>query len=654
VTHNPLVLNIQPCWNADRIAGRVSREWYRIKVEVSGARPSVPDGIFAPCELVCELGARPNPVYVVRSAVGAGKSRLVIAERFPGSAKPGEAKSAELVREAQRISTLANPYVARAREVALRGDDLVVFGDFIDGEKLAALWSPNTLTLEIALRAIIDVLSGLSALHNLRDAQQQPMKLAHGEVSPATIVFGLDGAARVLEAVARRVPGVRAEAASLGYLAPETHRREAYDARADVFSAGVLLWEALAGERLFTETDAGAIVARVRVKAVPVASVPEKAAWARGLADVAARALAALPEDRWPTAAAMAAEIRKLAGPKLAPTSTASAFARNVIADRVKARRERLEPTHSSAPPARPMVSTRSVSSRPLPDPPSPPVVPARTAHPGTPPLAPSPVREPAGREFAPKQEPGRQLEPAERAFAAKQEPIPVARVIIVDGTTPAPPPPVQVVPPPSPPPSVHVASPPPPPPVQVVPPPRSTVPAVEMPVSSSPGTHAAPMMTTPAVTEDSEPGLPRAGGGARGRKAIVLGGVGALGVIVFGLAAWRINQGNTAATRAAVAYTAETQPAARTTPAAPPRPTVVANSAPPPIAPPALIASAVPNPTPPLPAAPAAPSRAGAAAKPKSPQAAAPAPTHPKLVPAPSAARRQPKSKPTFEPDSL
>ncbi|HEV3191661.1 MAG TPA: protein kinase, partial [Polyangiaceae bacterium] len=281
-------------------------------MEVSGARLSVPDGIFAPCELVCEIGARPNPVYVVRSAVGGGKSRLVIAERFPGSGQPGEARSAELLREAQRISTLANPHVARAREVVLRGDDLVVFGDFIDGEKLAALWSPNRLTLEIALRVIVDVLSGLSALHNLCDAKQQPMKLVHGEVSPATIVFGLDGAARLLEAVARRVPGARAEAASFGYLAPETHRGELYDARADVFSAGVLLWEALAGEPLFTETDAGAIVARVRVKPVPVASVPEKVGWARGLADVAARALAASPDDRWPTVTAMAAEIRKL------------------------------------------------------------------------------------------------------------------------------------------------------------------------------------------------------------------------------------------------------------------------------------------------------------------------------------------------------
>lgn len=58
---------------------------------------------------------------------------------------------------------------------------------------------------------------------------------------------------------------------------------------------------------------------------------------------VAAKALAAAPDNRWPTAAALAAEIRKAAGLKLAPASTAAAFARSGIGERVKARRESLD-----------------------------------------------------------------------------------------------------------------------------------------------------------------------------------------------------------------------------------------------------------------------------------------------------------------------
>src|ERR1035441_1206228 len=97
-------------------------------------------------------------------------------------------------------------------------------------------------------------MSGVAGIHTLRDASQQPMKLAHGELSPATVAIGLDGVARVLHAIARRVPGAHPDPASIGYMAPEVHAGEGYDQRADVFGVGVLLWEVLSGGRLFTET----------------------------------------------------------------------------------------------------------------------------------------------------------------------------------------------------------------------------------------------------------------------------------------------------------------------------------------------------------------------------------------------------------------
>src|SRR4029077_3405665 len=133
------------------------------------------------------------------------------------------------------------------------------------------------------------------------------------------------------------------EGASLGYLAPELHAGAPYDARADVFGGGVLLLEALSGGRLFPEGDSVAILARLRSAGLAPAAVPNKAPWAKGLVGVAAKALAVSPEDRWSTAAEMAAEIRKVAGLRLAPAAVASSFAQTVMAERVRARRERLE-----------------------------------------------------------------------------------------------------------------------------------------------------------------------------------------------------------------------------------------------------------------------------------------------------------------------
>jgi len=319
----------------------------------SHARP-LPDA-FAPYELVRELGARPAGVYVVRQPAAPGaKSQLMVAEPFAGLAKNADGKETDFVREARRIATLASPNLTRVRNIVLRGADVVVYSELLDGEKLTEMWRPGGLPLEIALRAIIDVLIGLGALHDLRDSQQRTMKLAHGEISPATVAFGLDGGVRVLHAIARRAPGARPDPASVGYMAPEVHAGEGYDQRADVFGVGALLWEVLSGRALFTEKDPAPIVARVRAGPLPRASVPDKAPWAKGLVDVAARALAASPDDRWPTAGAMAAELRKAAGLKLASASTATAFAKSAMAERSKARRQQLEimPAVTQAAPA--------------------------------------------------------------------------------------------------------------------------------------------------------------------------------------------------------------------------------------------------------------------------------------------------------------
>src|SRR6185312_2341780 len=159
-----------------------------------------------------------------------------------------------------------------------------------------------------------------------------------------TILVGLDGVGRLLHTVARRSPETQAEEGSLGYLAPEVHGGDPYDGRADVFSVGVLLWEVLEGQSL-TDSPEGLPGLRVRSGEIPAPSAPEKAPWAKALVPIATRALAAAPEDRWATAAGMAAEIRKAAGLKLAPASAATAYAKTKFGERVKARRARLEAT---------------------------------------------------------------------------------------------------------------------------------------------------------------------------------------------------------------------------------------------------------------------------------------------------------------------
>jgi hypothetical protein len=468
---------------------------------VSSASPSILHELFSPYEPVCEIGAPPRPLYVVRRATPGGKPKLFVAERFAGWAKSGDGQGPGFVGEARRISTLASPNVARVRELIVRGDDLIVFWDFIAGEKVVHTWLSSGMPLEVALRLILDVLAGVGAIHGLRDAKQQPMHLAHGEVSTATVVLGLDGVARVLHTIARRLPGARTEDASLAYVAPELHAGGPYDARADVFSVGVLLWEALAGQRLFSNTegpsapsqrsqdvDPATIMARVRGGIAP-AIVSDKSAWARPLVAVAAKALAASPDDRWQTAAAMAGEIRRVAGLKLAPAAAATAFAKSAMGKRVEAQLERFE----SGAPALPDGGRVLPTGIPSPD--------ARRLSHADEPLAPAPI-------FSPAQVPPVNTE-------ADLELVP------------------ETLPPPAPSP--------PPLPARALPPSSSASylsAAIDVPISIAPPA-VDQFEVSPTSVERADAVLEARA--SHRRIAAVLGSVGMLGAIVFALAGWRV-----------------------------------------------------------------------------------------------------------------
>jgi len=657
---------------------------------VSSSASSPPSGgPFAPSEVVREIGARPHPVYVVRyPAAGAGgKPQLAIAERYEGAAAPGNAAGEQLLREARRIATLASPNLPRVREVVTRGDAVVVFSEFIEGEKLLELWQSGKLPLEIALRVIVDALTGAGAIHNLRDAKQQPMKLAHGEIAPATIVLGLDGVGRLLHAIARRAPDAAPEAASYGHLAPEVLCGEPYDARADVFSAGVLLWEALSGKRLFPDASpatAADVARRIRAGEIPAATVPEKATWAKGLVAVAAKALAAAPDDRWPTAAVLAAEIRKAAGLKLAPASTAAAFARSGMGERAKARREALD--GSSVPPSA-LAAHSPPPAAAAPVEPSPP--PPKLAEPAQPAetnesvlVAPgirAPVEEVVELESS-------LLVAAPDSIAPPAQPAPSSAVggFVLDPFAAAaslaksPPPPfAQPAPAPAPAPvhfAVADAQPislsgsdlQPEPPSSVTGAPHF---AAAIDVQPPPAPAPAPMPRAPveafAVASPDEPvELPRRGAGRR--TAVILGGVAALGLVVFGLAAIRIaTRSNDSAPATARPSVANVQPVAPTETAPAPAPSRPADTvasassapsqvAPSPSPPPAQVA---PSPTPP-------PAQVAPAQAPPPRMAPAPVPaptpnravvaTPPRATPTAAPTAAKPRPKPTFDPNSL
>jgi serine/threonine-protein kinase len=179
----------------------------------------------------------------------------------------------------------------------------------------------GSLPLSISLRILVDAMSGLAALHHAR-ADGSPLDFIHGEFTPANIIVGRDGVGRLVPLVkAHWSPGEPSPPEATAHSAPEKLLGDEFNQRADVFSAGVLLWEAMMGRPLFEGLAVDGIVTMLVGGKVVRPSVAGGAAWGDELADVVMRALAVDPMDRWEHVGMMGADIETIAEGQMARSS---------------------------------------------------------------------------------------------------------------------------------------------------------------------------------------------------------------------------------------------------------------------------------------------------------------------------------------------
>lgn len=215
-----------------------------------------------------------------------------------------------LQREARSAASVNHPAICQLYEIGEDNGELFLAMELLQGESLAARIARGPLGIPEVVSITIGILSGIEALHK--------QGLVHRDLKPSNIFltphgvklldFGLTCGLQVVadETFARlTVPGT--VVGTPQYAAPEQLRGQSVDGRTDLFAAGVVLYEMLAGKPPFGGDSAVEVFHAIIYEQPPVLTGgPAVAALDR----VVNRALAKRPEDRYQTVDAMAQDVR--------------------------------------------------------------------------------------------------------------------------------------------------------------------------------------------------------------------------------------------------------------------------------------------------------------------------------------------------------
>lgn len=261
--------------------------------------------------LIAQLGqGGMASVFLATAAGPIGFNKLLVLKVLKEDLSRDPDFLAMFVNEARVAARLNHANVVQTFEVGFEDGQHFLAMDFLDGQPMHFVLSKVTrplMPLDLHVRILADVLAGLHYAHTLSDFDGTPLRVVHRDVSPQNVFVTYDGQVKLVDFGIAKAAGASTNTQSgvfkgkLAYVAPEQAGGDPVDARADIFSVGIMLWEAMAGRRFATKESQTTVLARrlagtePRIRDQVPDADPE-------LADICDRAMAHRPDDRFQTA----------------------------------------------------------------------------------------------------------------------------------------------------------------------------------------------------------------------------------------------------------------------------------------------------------------------------------------------------------------
>jgi eukaryotic-like serine/threonine-protein kinase len=206
-------------------------------------------------------------VFVAESAGIEGFKKQVAIKRVLPQLSKKEQFIAMFLDEARLSAHLSHSNVVSVFDIGVGDGTYFIVMEYVDGADLKAVMdhfkkTQSPIPVEAAVYIATRICQGLAYAHELKTGDGKPLQIIHRDITPANVLITRYGEVKIVDfGLAKASSQLAASDAGVikgkfGYLAPETVLEKPVDKRVDVFAVGIILWEMLAGKRLFLgETD---------------------------------------------------------------------------------------------------------------------------------------------------------------------------------------------------------------------------------------------------------------------------------------------------------------------------------------------------------------------------------------------------------------
>lgn len=266
-------------------------------------------------------------IYLARATTELGGARLTVVKQIRPELSGNEKFAEMLTVEAKLAARLNHANVVQVFDLGRHEGVLYIAMEYVEGFDLNDLLrrcarAHIPLPIDFALLIVMEALRGLGYAHRLTDDNGAPIGIVHRDVSPSNVLISFEGEVKLCDfgiARANDMADLLSDEVikgKAGYMSPEQARGEPLDARADLFAAGIVLWELLAGRKLYRAPKEGVhptLLDQARaaeIPELPTRGLPEEDALHR----IVHRALSNNRDDRYPSAQAMLRDLEEFVG----------------------------------------------------------------------------------------------------------------------------------------------------------------------------------------------------------------------------------------------------------------------------------------------------------------------------------------------------